>query len=104
MDCPNDKIIDHKDNNGLDNRKSNLQIVTYKENSENRGLSSLNTSGIKGVSWCERDKVWTTQVMINGKKKNCGSFKDIKDTEKHVIQMRNKYYTNNLIDRGLREK
>jgi hypothetical protein len=104
MDCPDDMIIDHKNNNGLDNRKSNLQIVTYKENAENRSLSCLNTSGVTGVSWCERDKVWTTQITINGKKKNCGSFKNIKDAEKHVLEMRNKYYTNNLMDRGLREK
>lgn len=104
MGCPKEKIIDHINNDSLDNRKTNLQIVTFKENNQNTKISKNNTSGAKGVYWCKRDKVWVTQIQLNGKTKNCGRFKDIKDAEKHVIEMRNKYYTNNLIDRGLREE
>lgn len=104
MDCPKDKVIDHINNDSFDNRKCNLQIVTRKENAQNSKTPKNNTSGVKGVYWCKRDNVWVTQIEINGKTKNCGRFKDIKDAEKHVIKMRNKYYTNNLIDRGIRKE
>jgi len=48
---PEGKIVDHIDNNGLHNEISNLRLATPKQNCQNRSISSLNTSGYKGVSY-----------------------------------------------------
>lgn len=42
-------IVDHKDGNPLNNRKSNLRITTQQNNVLNRSFMSNNTSGILGV-------------------------------------------------------
>ena len=49
MNCPEGKVIDHKNHNPLDNRRENLRICSYRENSLNRGRPKNNTTGYKGV-------------------------------------------------------
>lgn len=69
------KIIDHIDNNSTNNNIENLREVTLSQNGMNR-KSYKNTSSIyKGISWNKRDKIWITQIQINGKLKHLGSFK-----------------------------
>jgi hypothetical protein len=47
LDIPED--IDHKDNNGLNNREDNLRVASHSQNQQNRGKNKANTSGFKGV-------------------------------------------------------
>jgi hypothetical protein len=74
----NKKYIDHIDNNRLNNNINNLRWATPSENSFNQKLSSVNTSGNKGVSFHKRDKKWYAKIKINGKKIHLGNF-DSKD-------------------------
>jgi hypothetical protein len=46
---PTGMEIDHINRNLLDNRKSNLRVVTQKENLGNKGFYTNNTSGYKGI-------------------------------------------------------
>jgi hypothetical protein len=43
-------LVDHKDNNGLNNQKYNLRVCTQWQNLRNSTRRSNNTSGFKGVS------------------------------------------------------
>jgi hypothetical protein len=66
--------IDHKDGNGLNNRRSNMRIATRSQNSRNRGKHSNNKSGFKGVSWNTRDRTWQAQITKDHKKIHLGNF------------------------------
>ena len=69
-----DVIIDHISRNKLDNRKSNLRIVSNTQNQFNRGLRSDNESGITGVSFDKRDNVWKACINYMKKRICLGSY------------------------------
>lgn len=66
--------IDHKNTKRSDDRFINLRLATRLQNSANCRLSKRNTSGVKGVSWRERDKVWAARIRKNYKLIHLGSF------------------------------
>ena len=51
MDCPPDLQVDHINRNGLDNRKSNLRLVTLAENVQNQGVRRNASTPYRGVSF-----------------------------------------------------
>lgn len=59
-------LIDHIDRNGTNNKISNLRLATNKQNQENRGLGSNNTSGFLGVSWHKQKSMWQAKIKHNG--------------------------------------
>lgn len=66
-------VVDHRDNNPLNNNLSNLQLISNREN-VSKDLKNK-TSKYTGVSWCKRDKRWKSAIKIKGKLKHLGSFK-----------------------------
>lgn len=54
--------IDHKDMEGLNNRRNNLRFCTNGQNKANRTAGKNNTSGYKGVAWDKRSGKWQVQV------------------------------------------
>lgn len=72
--CGFKKVIDHINNNKKDNKVSNLQIITVRENvSKDR---SGGTSIYTGVCWNKRKKMWDVNITIDGKFTNLGFFED----------------------------
>ena len=68
-----EQVVDHINDNKLDNRLENLQIVTPRFNSyKTQGKYS---SKFKGVSWNKERNKWVSQIRINGKLKYLGLFK-----------------------------
>lgn len=80
MNPPDGMEVDHINHNGLDNRRSNLRIVTSSQNSRNtRKPRTGRTSKYKGVTY-EKDRVghvarWRVGIRINGKHKWLGRFR-----------------------------
>lgn len=67
---------DHKDRDGLNNRRDNLRPADSVQNGANRGLQVNNASGYKGVSWYKRRGKWEARVQIEGKRRQLGYFDD----------------------------
>lgn len=69
----NGLIVDHQDNNKLNNNLSNLQLVTnrYNASKDKKG----GTSKYTGVSWNKERNKWISEIKINGKRKYLGRFK-----------------------------
>lgn len=85
-------VVDHINNNPLDNRKCNLRIVTSKQNSMNKKSSKNSTSEYIGVSWEKSRNKWITSITINNKSKFLGRFKDEKEAAKARDIATIKYY------------
>jgi len=69
--------VDHKNGNGLDNRRSNLRIASHSQNGANRRRQRNNTSGFPGVSWHIRRKKWQVRIKVNQKQIYLGIFDDL---------------------------
>ena len=85
-------VVDHKNKDGLDNRRKNLRVCTIAQNGMNRGKNKNNTSGYKGVVWFSRDKKWTAQITVNKKNKRLGYFENIKEAALAYNQAAKKYH------------
>lgn len=70
------KIIDHINGVTDDNRWINLRSVSDMENSRNRAISVLNTSGVTGVYWHKGQKQWRARIKVKQRYIHVGSFKD----------------------------
>lgn len=67
---------DHIDGNKLNNRRSNLRIVTVAQNSQNMAAHSDARSRYRGVDWFAPHKKWRARVCISGKVHDLGYFDD----------------------------
>jgi hypothetical protein len=65
-------VVNHIDFNKTNNNINNLEIVTQRENSNQKHLKS--TSKYIGVSWSESRNKWVALIYLNGKHKNLGRF------------------------------
>ena len=75
---PNNKqVVDHIDNNPLNNNVNNLRWATIQENQFNKKKFKNNTSGYRGVR-LEHNK-WRAQIRIDGKNKHLGNYDSIED-------------------------
>lgn len=66
--------IDHINGNRVDNRISNLRLVTNAENARNQKLRSTNTSGYNGVYFCKVMQSWAARATIDGKNVTLGYY------------------------------
>lgn len=67
--------VDHRDHDGLNNRRQNLRLGSRSQNNGNR-LKSGGTSVFKGVCWDPENGKWRAQIHLGGKKRCLGRFVD----------------------------
>lgn len=81
MGEPKGMCVDHKDGNGLNNRKSNLRICTVAQNIRNRRLVG-GSSRYKGVYFQKSINKWKADITFNGRRIYIGCFADEIDAAK----------------------
>ena len=75
MDPPHGLEIDHKNNNGLDNRRCNLRFCTRSQNMANSRGHRRRRSSFKGVSFHKEYKKWRAIITQNKKNQHLGFFR-----------------------------
>ena len=70
--CGHKLVVDHINDDKLDNRVENLNIVSQRENSHK--TQGKYASKYKGVSWCKKSSKWRSRIELNGKSIHLGRF------------------------------
>ena len=84
--------VDHINRNRLDNRKSNLRIVSRQENMLNKSEYKNNTSNVKGVKWNKNLNKWQVQITYNKKRIHLGVYSDLEEAKQVRLQAEEKYF------------
>jgi hypothetical protein len=92
LSAPKGIRVDHKDGNGLNNVPPNIRLAPNGGNEQNRGKLSTNTSGFKGVHWCNFTNRWRSQIWLADKKIELGRFDDIADAARAYNAAAIKYH------------
>jgi hypothetical protein len=94
MNAHKGQEVDHINNNGLDNRRSNLRICSHSQNMMNTQLNKNNKSGFKGVSIDKKNKYlsWRAQISINNKKICLGNFVIPEEAHEAYCEASKKYH------------
>ena len=77
LDARSGQHVDHINGDKLDNQRENLRLVTHLQNTQNMGISSLNTSGYKGVCWHKGVGKWHVRITVNGQRLHLGYYEDL---------------------------
>lgn len=67
-------FIDHVDGDRSNNRFDNLRNVPHSVNMKNKSLYVSSKTGVPGVEYHSRDKVWRSKIGFQGHQINLGSF------------------------------
>jgi hypothetical protein len=70
--CGHKLVVNHINFNKLDNRLTNLEIISQRENCNKKHIKS--SSKHTGVTWNKNAKKWKSHIVINGKQKYLGYF------------------------------
>ena len=90
IDSP-DIIIDHKNNNKCDNRKSNLRICSSADNARNKSVSKGCKSGHLGIRKTKEGK-FNVRITKDRKEIHVGNYISIEEAVRAREQAENKYH------------
>jgi hypothetical protein len=91
---PPGMVVDHANGNKLDNRRSNLRLLTVSQNGLNRHRANKNNkrSGTPGVCWSKGEEKWRVQIRCNGKDHFGGYFTDEAQAIQAATTLRTKLF------------
>jgi hypothetical protein len=92
MNPPAGLVVDHKNCDGLDNRRSKLRIATRAQNAYNCRKKKNATSRFLGVYFYKERGKWESQIMHQGKRRWVGRFDNEIDAAKAYDAAAKKYH------------
>lgn len=81
-----EELVDHIDNNALNNKRENLRTATNKQNVRNSRKHSDNSSGYKGVTRATATGKWHAQITANRVKYHLGDFETKEEAHAAYIE------------------
>jgi hypothetical protein len=89
-----EKVVDHINNNKLNNQLSNIQLISHKENiTKDRDKSNGRySSKYLNISFCNKRKKFRVIVQRNGKSFSLGGY-ECEEKAKEVLDSYNKFNT-----------
>lgn len=102
MEAKKGEVVDHINHSTVDNRKSNLRIVSHQENSQNKKPDRKNKSGFTGVSWVKKLKKWRASITIKYKSYNLGVYDTIEEAASVRKEAEEKYFGEYSYDNSMK--
>ena len=84
-------VVDHKDRDSMNNRRSNLRICKQTNNAKNCKLAKNNSSGVTGVERSSKN-MWRATLMLNRKRIYDKHFKTFDEAVKARLKAEKKYF------------
>ena len=92
LPVPKGLVVDHINNNGLDNRRANLRGITEAQNRFNRCKRAKASSKFKGVCWHKLSERWMVNISANKHRIFLGYFDDEVKAAKAYDEAAKKYH------------
>jgi hypothetical protein len=77
LDAPAGQQVDHINGDPLDNRRKNLRLATPQQNGQNRRVSLLSETRLKGVGWHKDRRKYHARIQLQGIRVHLGFFTDV---------------------------
>lgn len=84
--------IDHRNLDKSDNHFKNLREATPSQNGANYPSKLGTISGLRGVKWHDRNKMWMAHIRVNGKRLYLGYFHDKHEAHAAYVEAAEKYH------------